>query len=307
MIKNIVKNIENNKIIMNDIQYVWNMNERKEIEYSNKIINDRLDKHHLTFESNIYYPLIYQIEDNCPTCGYRTPISRQKYSKEFIEKNVEYKLKELNCNVISGINCYNKDITGLRELFIILDFLEKYELNINVAVSNYDNLKYLKKYPLNSIIFIPQNFQHSSFNENYDEKYDSYEEKVIKYVKETMNLKVTYQLTLNYNETHIDMFNIINKLKKLDIDFLEIKGFDPFLDSPEEYNPQYSKEYILKIIRLLRLYLPDVELKIQYATNNCNYFDDYLKLGVNTISGIYTKRMNSKLENTYVISELLKK
>lgn len=302
-----MENIEVNNIVPNDINYILNMKNEDEIEFFVKIIRKRLDNYSLTLESNLYYPLIYQIEDNCPTCGYRTPLSRQKYSEEFIVKNIEYKLNDLDKYNISGVNCYNKDITGLRELFIILNFLEKYDLKVNVAVSNYDNLHYLKKFNLNSIIYVPKEFQRYKFNENNHEVNDKYEEKIIKYIKENMNLKVAYLITLNYNESHHDIFDIIMKMKKYDVDIIELKGFDPFVDSPEEYNPQYSKDYILKIILLFRLYLPEVEIKIQYAANNCNYVEDYLELGVNVVTGVYTKFMNSKIENITKLNEMLKK
>ena len=305
MIKNILKNIENNIVTKDDIEHIWNLN--KVIENTELIDSINKDNNNINFETNIYYPLIYQIEDNCPTCGYRTPISRQKYTEKFITKNIEYKLNDLDQYPITGINCYNKDITGLRELFIILNYLEKYKIDINVAISNYENLKYLKKYNLNSIIIIPQDFQHIKLNKSTLEKNNKYEEKVIKYIKENMCLNVVYQLTLNYNETHTDIFNIIMKMRNLEIDSIELKGFDPFIDSPEEYNPQYSKEYITKVILLLKLYLPNVKIKIQYATNNMNFFDEYKKLGINTITGVYTPQMNNKLENINKIKKTLKK
>lgn len=307
MIKNIVENIENNIIVPDDIKYILNMKKREDIELIEEIIANRLNHNSLSLESNLYYPLIYKIEDNCPTCGYRTPISRQKYSEEFIVKNIEFKIKNLDNFCVSGINCYNKDISGLNELFIILNLLEKYDLKINVAISNYDNLSYLNKYDINSIIYVPQDFQQHALNNNTYEYNDSYEEKILKYIKENMKLKVTYLFTLNYHESHMDIFEIIMKIKKYGIDIVELKGFDPFIDSPEEYNPQYSKEYILKIIMLFKLYLPKVELKIQYASNNCNFIEDYLKLGINTITGIYTKNMNSKLENITELQKILKK
>lgn len=122
-----------------------------------------------------------------------------------------------------------------------------------------------------------------------------------------MKLNVTYQLVLKYNESHQDIFNTIMKLKKYNIDTIELKGFDPFIDSPDEYNPQYSKEYILKFILLLKLYLPEVEVKIPFATNKRNFFDDFIKLGIKTFSGFYTSYMNSKLDNSNELLELIKK
>lgn len=127
---------------------------------------------------------------------------------------------------------------------------------------------------------------------------------MVKYIRETMNLKVTYEFLINYNERYEDIAGKIREIEKYDVDSIEIVGYDPFIDSPEEYNPQYSRDYILKIISLIRIAFPEKEIKIQYATNANNFIDDYKKLGVNTITGIYTPHLNRKLENTEVMNNL---
>ena len=154
---------------------------------------------------------------------------------------------------------------------------------------------------INSIIIQSTKNKPHAFNKNTDENIAKLEEETIKYIKENMNLKVTYEFLINYGESYEDILNKILEIKKYNADYIEIVGYDPFIDSPEEYNPQYTKEYILKIIALLRITFPNKELKIQYATNGNNFLEEYKKIGINTITGIYTKNLNSNLENTHIL------
>lgn len=310
MLKKTIINAKDNRLTLDDIDYLFNLKKKDEMEkiYSlSEEFNEKFFKK-INFESNIYYPTIYQIEDNCPTCGYRTKESRRKYTQEFIVKNIEYKLGDIGEYPITGINCYNKDISGIRELLFMLDFLDGYDnLKSNVRVSSFEHLKHLEGYDLNSIIIQTSSNQPYGFNEKYDKYNRLQEEKMVKYVKETMNLKVTYEFLINYGESHLDILDKIREIKEYNVDYIEIIGYDPFIDSPEEYNPQYTKEYILKIISLIRIMFPQKEIKIQYATNDNNYLEDYIRLGVNTITGIYTPHLNSKLHNTGIIETLEKR
>lgn len=303
MIRKIITNLKNKGITFEDINYVLNLNNKKELGelYSESSKNNSLDNR-IKFESNIYYPTIYQIEDNCPTCGYRTIESRRKYTEPYIRKIVEYKLSDIKNYNIKGINCYNKDTTGIKELEIILDCLEKYNISIAVRLADYNNIKILKNRNINSIIYSSDNNFYNSFNQKTNQNYDMKEEEVIKYIKEEMNIDITYELMINYGESNEDIFKEIKKLLKYDVDSIQIKGYDPFIDCPEEYNPQYNIEYLSKIICILRLIFPDKELKIQYATNNNNYFKEFKKLGINTITGIYTPKMSNKLQNTKLLN-----
>lgn len=303
MIRKIITNLKNKGITFEDINYVLNLNNKKELGelYSESSKNNSLDNR-IKFESNIYYPTIYQIEDNCPTCGYRTIESRRKYTEPYIRKIVEYKLSDIKNYNIKGINCYNKDTTGIKELEIILDCLEKYNISIAVRLADYNNIKILKNRNINSIIYSSDNNFYNSFNQKTNQNYDMKEEEVIKYIKEEMNMDITYELMINYGESNEDIFKEIKKLLKYDVDSIQIKGYDPFIDCPEEYNPQYNIEYLSKIICILRLIFPDKELKIQYATNNNNYFKEFKKLGINTITGIYTPKMSNKLQNTKLLN-----
>lgn len=303
MIRKIITNLKNKGITFEDINYVLNLNNKKELGelYSESSKNNSLDNR-IKFESNIYYPTIYQIEDNCPTCGYRTIESRRKYTEPYIRKIVEYKLSDIKNYNIKGINCYNKDTTGIKELEIILDCLEKYNISIAVRLADYNNIKILKNRNINSIIYSSDNNFYNSFNQKTNQNYDTKEEEVIKCIKEEMNMDITYEFMINYGESNEYIFKEIKKLLKYDVDSIQIKGYDPFIDCPEEYNPQYNIEYLSKIICILRLIFPDKELKIQYATNNNNYFKEFKKLGINTITGIYTPKMSNKLQNTKLLN-----
>lgn len=301
--KNINYNLPND-VDLNDIECFFKLTEKNKLEKIFDLSEDinRKNFEKISYECNIYYPTIYQIEDNCPTCGYRTKESRRKYTEDFIIKSIEHKLENIENYPISGINCYNKDISGIRELMFILNALDKKNnLKINVRVSNFEHVKHLKNYNINSIIIQSTKNKPHAFNKNTDENIAKLEEETIKYIKENMNLKVTYEFLINYGESYEDILNKILEIKKYNVDYIEIVGYDPFIDSPEEYNPQYTKEYILKIIALLRITFPNKELKIQYATNGNNFIEEYKKIGINTITGIYTKNLNSNLENTHIL------
>lgn len=303
MIRKIFENIENNIININDVEYLLSLNNSTELNilynYSKKINRKNLKK--ITYETNIYYPAIYQIENNCPTCGYRTSESKQKYTEDFIRKNIEFKLSDIKKYPISGINCYNKDAGKNRELFIILEYLKNYNIRTNVRVSDYNQLKLLKKYDITSIIFQTSKNKYCHFNENFNQNKIKDDNKILKYIKENMKIKIIYEYLISYGESYHDIFEKIKEIQKYNIDSIEIKGYDPFIDTPEEYNPQYTKEYILKNISILRAYFNNIEIKIQYATNNNNYFSEYKELGINTFTGIYTPYMNTKLQNVDII------
>lgn len=305
MIINNIDDILRNNMSLKDVEYLFYLKNEYELEklykFSEEVHRKNFEK--MEYESNIYYPTVYQIENNCPTCGYRTSESKRKYTEDFIIKTIEYKLEDIKQYPITGINCYNKDISGIRELLLILRTLEKYkDLKINVRVSDLEHIKHLTKFNLNSIIFQSSKNKLPLFNKKNDENFAMIEKESIKYIKENTNFKVTYEFLINYGETYKDIIGKINEIQKYDADYIEIVGYDPFLDCPEEYNPQYSKEYILKIISLLRILFPEKEIKIQYATNNNNFLENY-KIGINCITGIYTKNLNRNLENTHIIKK----
>ena len=51
---------------------------------------------------------------------------------------------------------------------------------------------------------------------------------------------------INNCERHVDLKHTIDNLLKINPDVIEIIGYDPFYDTPEEYNPQYTQDYIKK-------------------------------------------------------------
>ena len=102
---------------------------------------------------------------------------------------------------------------------------------------------------------------------------------------------------INNCERHVDLKHTIDNLLKINPDVIEIIGYDPFYDTPEEYNPQYTQDYIKKIISILRIVFPKTKLKIKYATNKNNDIKNYLKLGINIISGVYFNKTNPSIYN----------
>lgn len=296
-------NLKNMTINIDDIEYLFESKETAELEMLYDAAHNIHVKNYneMKYESNIYYPAIYQLEENCPTCGYRTAPARQNYTEGFITKNVEHKLEDINQYPLAGINCYNKDITGIRELLIILNALKKYNLNINVRLSDTTHLKNLKYFDLNSVIYQTCLNKSSHFNRSPDEKFVKEDEKVIKYIKQELDLKVCYEFLINYGESSQHIVDKIREIQKYDVETINIVGYDPFIDSPEEYNPQYSQDYVQKIIAILRIIYPQKELKIQYATHGNNDIKKYSYIGINTITGIYTPRMNRRLCNTELL------
>ena len=247
MIKEIFRNFKNNLILLEDIEYLFDLKDTRELEKfyleSKKVQANNFNK--ISFESNIFYPAIYQIENNCPTCGYRSIQSKQKYAEEFIIKSVEYRLSDIKNYPISGVNCYNKDVSGIRELLIILNTLEKYDLNVNVKVSNYDDLKKLN-FNINSIICQSSLNKYLQSNHNNDQIFVEKYDKVLKYIKQKMKFKITYEFLIDYGESYHDIMKKICEIKKYDFDSIEIRGYDPFIDSPEEYNPQFEPPHLLE-------------------------------------------------------------
>lgn len=305
MIRKIITNLKNQSITFEDINYVLNLKNKKELEelFEETSKNNIFNKS-IKFESNIYYPTIYQIEDNCPNCGYRTMESRRKYNEAYIRKVVEHKLSDIKNFNITGINCYNKDTSCTEELEIILDCLEKFNLDVAVRLPDYNNLRILKKSNIKSIIYSPQKNFYYAFNQKNIENKNRKDEELIKYIKEEMKINIIYEFLINNGESDEDILEEIEKILKYNISSIQIIGYDPFIDCVEEYNPQYNIEYLSKIISILRLIFPNLELKIQYATNNNNFLKQFKKLGINTITGIYTPKMSKELQNTKIMNIL---
>lgn len=307
MFLKIFDNIGNDEELLYAIDYVLGLDDvfnDSELMDMIKEVNSNNDVE-FNLETNVYYPTIYRIEDNCPTCGYRTPESRRRYSEEYVVKVLEKKLGDIDLYPISGVNCYNKSITGINELVLLLNLLKNFDINVNISLSNVKQARNLERYDINSIIYreVPEK---NSVNKKYDKNNEEVYDETLEFLRTNTKFNITYEFLINYGEDKIDILKKIRKIQKYNISSIEIKGYDPFIDSPEEYNPQYTKEYLMKIICILRIIFKDKELKIQYATNCNNYFKEYRKLGINTITGIYTSKINKKLENINQIINLIK-
>ena len=305
MFLKIFDNIGNDEELLSAISYVLGLDDvfnDSELMDRIKEVNSNNDVK-FNLETNVYYPTIYKIEDNCPTCGYRTPESRRRYSEEYVVKVLEKKLGDIDLYPISGVNCYNKSITSINELVLLLNLLKNFDINVNISLSNVKQARNLERYDINSIIYreVPEK---NSVNKKYDKNYEEVYDETLEFLRTKTKFNITYEFLINYGEDKIDILKKIRKIQKYNISSIEIKGYDPFIDSPEEYNPQYTKEYLMKIICILRIIFKDKELKIQYATNCNNYLKEYRKLGINTITGIYTSKINKKLENINQIIKL---
>lgn len=305
MFLKIFDNIGNDEELLSAIDYVLGLDDvfnDGELMDRIKEVNSNNDVK-FNLETNVYYPTIYKIEDNCPTCGYRTPESRRRYSEEYVVKVLEKKLGDIDLYPISGVNCYNKSITSINELVLLLNLLKNFDINVNISLSNVKQARNLERYDINSIIYreVPEK---NSVNKKYDKNYEEVYDETLEFLRTNTKFNITYEFLINYGEDKIDILKKIRKIQKYNISSIEIKGYDPFIDSPEEYNPQYTKEYLTKIICILRIIFKDKELKIQYATNCNNYFKEYRKLGINTITGIYTSKINKKLGNINQIINL---
>lgn len=297
-------NIGNDEELLYAIRYVLGLddvfNDRELMDMIKKVNSNNDVEFNL--ETNVYYPTIYRIEDNCPTCGYRTPESRRQYSEDYIVRVLEKKLSDIDLYPIGGINCYNKSIGGINELVLLLNLLKGVKINVNIGLSNVKQALNLERYDINSIIYreVPEK---NSVNKKYDKINKEVYDETLEFLMTKTKFDITYEFLINYGEDEVDILRKIRKIQKYNISNIEIKGYDPFIDSPEEYNPQYTKEYLMKIICMLRIIFKDKKLKIQYATNGNNYLKEYKKLGINTITGVYTPEINEKLENISQIIE----
>lgn len=245
------------------------------------------DLENITLESNIYIPLNYQVEDNCPTCGYRTPASKKIYNYDYLKGAIFYQLDIIKQHDINIVNCYHEQKIRIDEYRMIYDILDEYDIDVNVKISDHTQLELIDKYDFNSLII----------NVEDNDIFDSItnEEKFFNRYNIILELDI-------YNPRKLDSnIKVIEKLDDYKIDFIDIRGFNPFFDSPQEYHPQYTREYLLKTISILRILYPDIKLKVQYATNGRNYFNETLKLGITNISGVYA----NKLEKIYNYEEVI--
>ena len=290
MIEKIIENLRKHKNIHENIDEILKdknpINEKTLYKYTCKI--NKNNAYNLKYETNIYFPLIYEIKSNCPTCGYRSLESKRKYNAKYIEHAIKYELDQIKSYPISSINCYNKDENKYKESDVIFKTLDLYNIDKNIKIYDVDDISVLKKYDFKKVIVSQEN----------KKVYDT----TTKHPTKIENKEIILELT-------IDNKNIITNIENLDnteeknIHSIQLIGYDPFIDVIEEYNPQYKREYLLKIICIMKILYPQIELKIQHSANNNNFYDESIKLGINTITGVYTNKNSTSFNVNEIIRE----
>ncbi|OED30214.1 hypothetical protein [Methanosphaera sp. WGK6] len=307
MIKIMINNIEERNFSGEDIaKILLEKNERKlNILYEKASTIHKHNHNSISLETCIYYPTIYKIKDNCPTCGYKTPESKKEYNPKYIQSIVNHNLRKIFDYNITAINCYNKGTSNFFELENILKILKNYDIPLNLKLNNLSNYYKINNHHINSLIIDSSLTNHNRYNQRNLAENKKQIDKLYKIINSTSKIKIVCEFMINNCETHIDLKNTIDNIININPDTIEIVGYDPFYDSPYEYNPQYSLMYLRKIIAILRIIFPKTNLKIKYASNKNNDFNNILKIGVNKISGIYTDDTQPQLFNIDKINEFL--
>lgn len=292
MIEEIVKKLENGRLFFEDGKYLLFTDEDC-INYLYKKATDinRKSCAQITLETKIFYPLVYSVQSNCPTCGYQTPESHRKYNPAYMESVIKYNIDVIKSYNIRKINCLHIDNNKDYERELFLKILNKYDIDKAIKIDGIQELEVIKEYNFASLIIDSKNIE------------------VFNYIQDNEKYSNTYSITANmeiYNNNIEENINFINKLKEFNVDSIEIVGYDPFYDDVHEYNPQYTKEYLKRVISILRIMYPDLKLKISYATNGNNYFDEIIPLGINSINGTYCNKTN-KLFNIEKIMDIIQK
>jgi hypothetical protein len=292
MFEKIVKNLEKGQINFEEAEYLLFTDD----DCINNLYQKAMDIHEdssgkIRLESKIFYPLIYSIKSNCPTCGYRTPESHRQYNIEYMESVIKYNIDLIKSHAISKVNCLCIDNDKNYERDLFLKSLNKQDIDKAIKIENIEDIKIIKKYDYHSLIVDSQNTEVLNFIQNNSEFTSDYDI--------TINLEV-------YNNNLKNNVKFINKLKNYDINSLEIIGYDPFCEDMHEYNPQYTKKYIKRTVSILKIMYPDLKLKISYASNGNNFLEELLPLGINCINGIYCQNTN-KLFNIEKVMTILQK
>lgn len=275
MIEKILENLKTRKNVTNVIHEIMDSDDEKieNILYKDASNINRTHQGKLKYETNIYFPVLYEIKDNCPTCGYRTPESKRQYNSKYIESMINFKLDQIKQYNISSINCYNKRENKYIDSDIIFKTLDLHQIDKNIKIYNDDDFSLFRRY----------NFKNVIINNDNIKLYE-------KIVMDSPQVKVEKVIL----ELNIDQSNIAEQIEQIpkNIRAIQLVGYDPFIDATEEYNPQYKKEYLLKILSIIRILYPETEIKIQHATNENNFYYETLKLGINAITGIYPEKFN---------------
>lgn len=295
--------LQNKKISQKEIREIITTNDpiiiNKLTTIAEKIQSEHPD---IKLETDIFYPNIYSVNNSCPTCGFQTPESKREYNPLYIKEVIQYKLHNIKNYDITAINCYNRCNYKIHELKILLETLQQYHIDINVKIDDLNDYFQIIQYPITSLIIDYKNTTYLPSNPDVEEKFKTTWSKLLKIFKNNPDIKLTYEFMINYSETIDDLCKSFTHLYHLKPESLQIIGYDPFYDSPGEYNPQYNQEYLTKILAILRILLPETNIKLQYATNGNNNINIDTKIAVNTITGVYT----NKISHLYNIEEVIK-
>lgn len=297
------ENLENNKITYDEINEIINTNDPIKInELTNKARKIQSKHPNIYLETDIFYPNIYSVTNDCPTCGFQTPESKREYNPLYIKEVIGYKLHNIKDYNITGINCYSRCKYKIHELKILLDTIKKFDIDVNVKLDNLDDYFEIKDYNIHSLIIDYKNTTFLPSNRNVDKEFDKTWDKLLKIFKDNPQIKLTYEFMINYSETVDDLIKSFTHMQHIEPENLQVIGYDPFFDSPGEYNPQYTQEYLTKILAILRILYPKTNIKLQYATNKNNNLNMDTQIAINTITGVYT----NKTSHLYNVDEVTK-
>jgi len=269
-------------------------------EWSNNI-NSKNHINEIKLETALFYPIIYQVEDNCPTCGFRTSQSKQNYNFHYIKKCIEFEFNNITECGISSINCYNRGLFKLGEYESILSVLGQYDCDINVKVDSMAMLDSVKNSAIDGIIFDLEDLMNNEYTDSNCELFDNIDGNLHELLGLSNSIRIHSELVIDNVKSHIDLLKIFRILERFEFDSIELLGFDPFIDTPDEYTPQYSQKHLLKIISIIRIHFPNLVLKVRYAHNGNNNLVKNIYCGVSVINGVYT---NPNYESVYNFDDI---
>ncbi len=311
MINNVIKNLKEKKIKKDDINYIIQLNNQKELETLHNISNEITKNNHpnVTLETNIKYPIMYQIKDNCPTCGYKTPESRREYNPEYIKNQLMMRLYKIDKYKIQSVNCYNdfNDFNTEQLKLLTNTIYEKTNAKCNIQLNKLNNLDNLTMFPIDNIICNLPSTNNYLFKLNNNKESLDNTLKLCEIISRNSKINLSIQFMINIRESYIDLTNLFKNFLKYNIKSIEIKGYDPFYDSPEEYHPQYSLDYMTKISNVLRILFPEQNIKTQIPTDNPEIIKELLNNGIDTITGVYTDSTNPSVYNIDKVLKIIGK
>lgn len=276
--------------------------ENLNILYNKAAKNQRNCNLPLSFECDLYQPFSYAVVDNCPSCGFRRDESKRQYNPLYIQNIIEYKLRDISKYNIGGINCFSKSDCKFYELEHLLGIVSKYGVDVNVKFSSIDDYFEINNNDVvDSIIIDYMNTTYLPSNVNPLKEFKNNKAKVDEITTTNDKINIVYELMINYNESYHDIINTLNNLIKINPKTIQVIGYDPFCDTPGEYHPQYKKDYLQKMLAILRVILPDVKIKLQYATNNNNNITENMKVALNCITGIYPDKTSKQFNADKII------